>query len=592
MLLVHRYQTVKTQITEEVEQSFSGFKTANRHLVTLLSQRLSLLTRSLGLLNYVNDETELTLVSLATEWQRISKDVNLEGDFYYIHRDGRVDLVLSHAADGYELNWGASVNPAVIDYLKSVNWRGEGEISSQVVEDADSGENLYIIFIPVFDKWSKLVGWMVNEYNQTAINNSVNFVGQQKLVERAMVVSSDGLIIEGENSQATVAKLKQFVGKINYSALGSYFSRGHFAEEQSPLSLRDGLLYSNVFKHDLEAPSFAFLFISYKDLARDSKYWLVFMAGVGLIAIVACFVAAYLTEAIRREKAIVEELNALREAAFEGEFSQVIIDKQGIVLQVNRYLAQRTGLSVEEMIGHDIASFGQAEPSFHTMLEQAELHGSWLGEVSISDANGQVTIQQMTVTAVYWQEEVRSFVCSSIDISAQKSLEKKLQRLANTDPLTGAANRRHFEHLVHLEQSRSDRNGVPFSLLMFDVDHFKKLNDQHGHDVGDLCLIRLVEKVNQLKREIDILARWGGEEFILLLPETTVEQAVNLAERLRLGFEQDVVSPHFTCSFGLTESRKDASFSRLYKQADEALYHAKEAGRNRVELYRHSAKNS
>jgi len=592
MLVVHRYQTVKAQITEEVELSFSGFKTANRHLVTLLSQRLSLLTRSLGLLNYVNNESELTLVSLATEWQRISKDVNLEGDFYYIHRDGRVDLVLSHAADGYELNWGASVNPAVIDYLKSVNWRGEGEISSQVVEDASTGENLYIIFIPVFDKWSKLVGWMVNEYNQTAINNSVHFVGQQKLVERALVISSDGLIIEGDNSQATGEKLEHLVGKLSYSALGNYFSRGQFAKEHSPVSLSDGLLFSNVFKHDLEAPSFAFLFISYKDLAKDSKYWLVFIGGVGLIAIVACFVTAYLTEAIRREKAIVEELNALRDAAFEGEFSQVITDKQGIVLQVNRYLAQRTGLSVEEMIGHNIASFGELEPPFSTMIEHAQQHGSWLGEVSITDASGRVTIQQMTVTAVYWQDKIRSFVCSGIDISAQKSLEKKLQRLANTDPLTGAANRRHFEHLVHLEQSRSDRNGAPFSLLMFDVDHFKKLNDQHGHDVGDLCLIRLVEKVNQLKREIDILARWGGEEFILLLPETSVEQAVNLAERLRLGFEQDTVSPHFTCSFGLTESRKDVSFSRLYKQADEALYLAKERGRNRVELYVHATKSS
>ncbi|MDO6687797.1 MULTISPECIES: sensor domain-containing diguanylate cyclase [unclassified Agarivorans] len=588
----HRYHTVKHQIDEEVELSFRGFSTANKHLVSLLSQRLSLLTRTLGLLNYVNDENELTLVSLATEWQRIAKDVNLEGNFYYIHRDGRVDLVLDQNKQGHELKWNSEVNPLITNYFKELVWRGEGVISSKALLDRSSNTYFYLLYIPVFDKWSKLVGWMVNEYDQQAINQTVHFVGRPQLVERAIILTEEGVIIEGDYSKPTYNKLIELVGRIDYELTQSYFLRDDFVNKKDPYSVSGGLMFTKETGIEEDEPNLTFLYISYRDLIIDSKYWLVFFAVVYIAALFSCFIGSYLTEVIRREKAVVRKLNALRQAAFEGEFSQLITDVDGVIVKVNRYLAEKMGLTTESMMGKKMTDFGHSSPSFESILQLAKNQGSWLGEISIHDSNGATSIQQMTVTAVYADQEIKNYVCSSIDISAQKSLERKLQRLANTDPLTGVSNRRHFEHSVYLEQSRSDRNGSRFTILMLDVDHFKQLNDKHGHDVGDLCLIRLVEKVNELKRETDLLARWGGEEFIMLLPETDVSQALNLAERLRLSFENDLNDPSFTCSFGLSENQKDSSFAKLYKQADSALYQAKSQGRNQVVLYVEEAKNS
>ncbi|WP_406608636.1 diguanylate cyclase [Agarivorans sp. JK6] len=585
-VLSHRYQTIKHQIVEEVELSFGGFKTANKHLISLLSQRLSLLTRTLGLLNYVNDESELTLVTLATEWQRIARDVNLEGNFYYVHRDGRVDLALNQSKEGHTLEWSSGINPIIKNYFKGLSWRDEGVISTKVIYDKSNQQTYYVLYIPVFDKWSKLVGWMVNEYDQQAINQTVHFVGRPMLVERAVIVTSDDIVIEGDFSQDTTKKLLNLVGKLDYSSLSDYFDDKPYRDAASPYDVGSGLMFTSVLdEYEDSNPNTAFLYISYKDLATDSRHWLIFIAVVYLVSIVGCFFAAYLTEMIRREKAVVEELNALREAAFEGEFSQVIINPTGKVMQANQYLAKKVGVDAEQMIGTKLTDFGQSDPGFDEVLKIAAEEGSWLGEVSILGNNGLNTIQQMTVTAVYWQGKLHNFVCSSIDISAQKTLEDKLMQLANTDPLTGAANRRHFEDSVFLEQSRSDRNGSRFSILMIDVDHFKQLNDQYGHDTGDLCLIRLVETITKLKRETDLLARWGGEEFIMLLPETDLTQAINLAERLRLAFEQDKAVPSFTCSFGITQSEKDCSFAKLYKQADKALYTAKNNGRNQVVEY-------
>ncbi len=585
-VIFHRYQTIKNQIVEEVELSFGGFKTANKHLISLLSQRLSLLTRTLGLLNYVNDESELTLVTLATEWQRIARDVNLEGDFYYIHRDGRVDLALVQASTGHKLEWGAKTNPFVKNYFAKLLWGDEGVVYAKSIFDPDIQQTFYVLYIPVFDKWSKLVGWMVNEYDQKAINKTVHFVGRPQLVERAIIYTSDDILIEGETSQSTSKKLAELVGKLSFSSLSSYFTNTPYRAVASPYNVGSGLMFTSVLDdNNGQERNMAFLYISYGDLASDSRHWLVFIAVAYVVSTIGCFIAAYLTEMIRREKSVVEELNALREAAFEGEFSQAVTNPQGEILQVNKYLAKKAGVDVEQMIGKKLTDFGRSDILFDEVLQIAAKQGSWLGEVALQSNNGVTSFQQMTVTAVYWQNKLHNFVCSSIDISAQKSLESKLKQLANTDPLTGAANRRYFEDRVFLEQSRSDRNGSCFSIMMIDVDHFKKLNDEFGHDTGDLCLIRLVETINKLKREIDLLARWGGEEFIMLLPETDVTQAANLAERLRLAFEQAKVTPGFTCSFGITQSEKDSSFAKLYKQADKALYVAKNNGRNRVVDY-------
>lgn len=175
------------------------------------------------------------------------------------------------------------------------------------------------------------------------------------------------------------------------------------------------------------------------------------------------------------------------------------------------------------------------------------------------------------------------------DITERKQLEEELKRQARIDLLTGLNNRRHFFELAEQELARAKRHDVPLPALMLDVDHFKLVNDTYGHHVGDLVLQKLSEVCVKTLRGIDILGRLGGEEFAILLPETKSEQALEVAERLRLAVAGATVpleqggSIHLTVSIGVASVvATDAKIEDLLKRADTALYAAKNAGRNRV----------
>jgi diguanylate cyclase (GGDEF)-like protein len=164
----------------------------------------------------------------------------------------------------------------------------------------------------------------------------------------------------------------------------------------------------------------------------------------------------------------------------------------------------------------------------------------------------------------------------------------KLKELATVDGMTGLFNRRHFFALAEMEWNRYQRHWRPLSLLMIDIDEFKSINDRFGHDVGDHVIIQIADLCRQEKRKSDVVARFGGEEFLLLLPETTLDEAQLTAERLRRLVETRDLSiasraVNATISIGVAEANPymEAIFD-LIKLADQALYAAKNAGRNRV----------
>lgn len=167
----------------------------------------------------------------------------------------------------------------------------------------------------------------------------------------------------------------------------------------------------------------------------------------------------------------------------------------------------------------------------------------------------------------------------------------QLRHLATIDKLTGIPNRRHFEDTLAVEWKRAMRNGTPLSVILLDVDHFKKCNDTYGHDVGDAILQQVAERLNNGLRPGDVGARYGGEEFVVLLPETDTEGAVAVAERLRLALGETpmrhITTPDATtqtASFGVATlvPHDEWGQKELVSRADTALYEAKHAGRNRV----------
>jgi diguanylate cyclase (GGDEF)-like protein/PAS domain S-box-containing protein len=177
------------------------------------------------------------------------------------------------------------------------------------------------------------------------------------------------------------------------------------------------------------------------------------------------------------------------------------------------------------------------------------------------------------------------------EISERIQLYHQVQRLANQDPLTACFNRRHFMTMAEQELKRAVRYNRPISLVMMDIDEFKKFNDLYGHQIGDQVLCSLVNICQKHLRSIDILGRYGGEEFIILMPETVAAGGLQAAERLRKKIEKMKV-PSTKTKLGLTVSMGvaslDSDFSEtqnldmLIKRADQALYGAKSAGRNTV----------
>lgn len=165
---------------------------------------------------------------------------------------------------------------------------------------------------------------------------------------------------------------------------------------------------------------------------------------------------------------------------------------------------------------------------------------------------------------------------------------RQLERLASTDPLTGAYNRRHFMETGDNELLRSNRYDHAVTVLMLDIDHFKAVNDTYGHSIGDIALKETVRVIEETLRGEDTLGRLGGEEFAVLLPETNASRAALLAERIRVAIGEIVIETptdplSFTMSIGLTEgSKDDKTIDDLLKRADDGLYKAKEQGRNQV----------
>lgn len=235
------------------------------------------------------------------------------------------------------------------------------------------------------------------------------------------------------------------------------------------------------------------------------------------------------------------------------------------------YLADILAPATKEQCLEKFTSVLQGEDFFEIETEFVAKSG-WIVSVT-----GSASCKRKGGKAVYTRGIFR-------DITLQKALEEKLQHLATRDELTGLYNRRMFKELCLKEISRAKRHPKPFSLAIFDIDYFKNINDTHGHDAGDFVLQAMAKLCLERIRQDDFLARWGGEEFVLLLPDTALGEAKELCERLRgaiAGYDF-LQPPQVTVSFGLTGFVPEDGLESLVKRADQALYAAKKSGRNKV----------
>jgi diguanylate cyclase (GGDEF)-like protein len=174
-------------------------------------------------------------------------------------------------------------------------------------------------------------------------------------------------------------------------------------------------------------------------------------------------------------------------------------------------------------------------------------------------------------------------------VRLQKALldsNRRLEELSRTDSLTGLRNRRTFDHEFPTRFAHSMRYGRPLAVAMVDVDHFKRINDEHGHQTGDEVLARVASILRRCTRQTDVVARYGGEEFVIVLPETPLLEALQVAEKIRSSVAAEPMPVHVTVSAGVAAMphSKFADPQSMLRAADEALYRSKENGRNRVDF--------
>lgn len=310
--------------------------------------------------------------------------------------------------------------------------------------------------------------------------------------------------------------------------------------------------------------------------------------------------------AYQRRRRIQEQLSARAESAlreseerFRATFDaaaigMALVSIEGRFIKANRALCAILGYSAEELqektwqalthpddLESDLALAQEILDGIRDSydMEKRYFHKSghviWilLSGSAVRDAAGQV---------IY-------FIAQIQDITERKTLLEKLELQANRDYLTGLSNRRHFLEQGEIELSRAKRYGNALSIFMLDIDHFKKINDTHGHKAGDLVLQKLSTVCQQTLRTVDIVGRIGGEEFAVLLPETDAGQAAEVGERLRENIANsnvilDAGLPlQFTVSIGIATLKDNSiNLDMLLNLADQALYDAKNSGRNRV----------
>jgi len=214
----------------------------------------------------------------------------------------------------------------------------------------------------------------------------------------------------------------------------------------------------------------------------------------------------------------------------------------------------------------------------HLLSYQLVLHKKGLGEITM------IRRTRFSTEELHFIEQVLVALLAPLNnaLNYQQALN-----LASLDPLTGIYNRYAMENMVSREIELTQRNNTPLSMIALDIDYFKKVNDTYGHAAGDCVLKHLTECVHQCTRTTDAMFRYGGEEFILLLNNTDLFGAQELAERIRKNIEQtpyiyDGKSIKITASIGISTFIKNDTCNDFFKRADEALYRAKSAGRNQV----------
>jgi diguanylate cyclase (GGDEF)-like protein/PAS domain S-box-containing protein len=286
----------------------------------------------------------------------------------------------------------------------------------------------------------------------------------------------------------------------------------------------------------------------------------------------------------------------LLENLYDGVY---FVDRDRRILYWNKGAERISGYSASEVVGrfcHDNLLHHVSEDGCHYChcgcpLVEAVAHGkSTSTRVYLKHRDGRrIPVDVSVMPAVDDQGLVLGGVEIFRDATMSVALEttlKKMRQLAERDPLTGVANRRYLDEVLRLQHEILRRTGQPFSVIMVDIDHFKRINDTFGHQMGDSALIGFARELEKNCRPNDTVGRFGGEEFLVILGESRLTEAIAVADRMRRAVHRatpvDMIARRVSASFGVAEAVQSGTPQALIREVDAALYRAKASGRDCV----------
>ncbi len=286
-----------------------------------------------------------------------------------------------------------------------------------------------------------------------------------------------------------------------------------------------------------------------------------------------------------------EQTNRLLARALDATSDPVMLtDAKARIIFANAAFAKSTGYTVDEIQGSTPAMFksGKHDEAFYAAMRRSLASGQNFRATFINRRrDGSLYHAEQSISPIFGEKgRISHYVSVSKDITKRVEREQALLRAATKDKLTGLHNRHHGEQLL-AERYRTARTlQRPLTLVMCDIDHFKRINDEFGHPTGDRVLAEVADMLRQAVRSRDAVIRWGGEEFMIVLDECSQTDTVDLAKRIldRVNAHEDGEVPALTLSLGLATLAPDEAIDELIARADSALYDAKRAGRNRLSI--------
>ncbi|TCV13873.1 PAS domain S-box-containing protein/diguanylate cyclase (GGDEF)-like protein [Vibrio crassostreae] len=487
-------------------------------------------------------------------------------------------------------------NKSSRDYYEELQRLKIGEVSSRGIDlEVENGEIVrplipaLRIITPVAEN-NRIIGYFIANLNMLEIYKRLHYqIGASSAVP--IILNKTGHIIMGPDPKESFGHVIESRSERTYAKL--YPELWTAIQDKKSSSYFDGknwYFHSDISPNikQFEGPIYMVLHIENQQFSsqyRQEKQAIVVQI-ITLSFLISMISAGFVLWNSNHKKNSIE--SQLAKAAMNGMSALVITDRNNRIIKVNQEFTRVSGYELEDVKGRQPSMFasGRYNQEFYIkMWSIIKEKGMWEGEVVNRRKDGSLITEILRIQTIKDSKDVIQFyVASFVDISKHKELENKLRNLSEKDALAGCWNRRKFDLELRDECSRVNRYPTreQSCLAILDIDHFKRINDRFGHDYGDRVIQTVAQVLQRECRETDFVARIGGEEFGVILPHTTTEEAEYVLNRLRIAVSIELDNV-VTVSGGITNVTNDPALN--YKCADLALYEAKAAGRNNVCLF-------